>query len=76
MVERESGASFFLAATLYTNEDGVLNDDHYDYERSGCPSSPIWARRWRDGCWRERGDERHGAAAGAGRLPRRHAGRE
>nr|HRC87979.1 serine hydrolase [Thermoanaerobaculia bacterium] len=37
VVEQESGASFFLAATLYTNEDGVLNDDHYDYETVGLP---------------------------------------
>lgn len=32
VVDQESGRSFFLAATLYTNEDGILNDDRYEYE--------------------------------------------
>jgi hypothetical protein len=32
IVDEEGGRSFFLAATLYTNEDGVLNDDHYEYD--------------------------------------------
>lgn len=32
-----SGRAFFLAATLYTNEDGVLNDDRYDYETVALP---------------------------------------
>lgn len=31
IVDRATGRSFFLAATLYTNADGVLNDDRYEY---------------------------------------------
>lgn len=32
-----SGAEFLLSAALYVNQDGVLNDDHYDYEQVGLP---------------------------------------
>lgn len=28
---------FMLAATLYVNSDGVLNDDHYEYDKIGKP---------------------------------------
>jgi hypothetical protein len=28
---------FMLTATIYTNSDGVLNDDRYDYEKVGWP---------------------------------------
>lgn len=35
--ERASGRSLFVAATLYTNSDGVLNDDRYDYEAIADP---------------------------------------
>jgi len=31
VVDRGTGRAFFLAATLYTNADGVLNDDRYEY---------------------------------------------
>ncbi len=37
VVDRETGRSFFLAATLYTNEDGILNDDQYEYEDVALP---------------------------------------
>jgi hypothetical protein len=37
IVDEATGRAFFLAATLYTNEDGVLNDDHYDYEAVALP---------------------------------------
>jgi hypothetical protein len=37
IVDEDSGRAFFLAATLYTNEDGVLNDDQYDYETVALP---------------------------------------
>lgn len=37
VVDTGTGRSFFLAATLYTNEDGVLNDDKYDYETVALP---------------------------------------
>ena len=37
VVDLETGRSFFLAATLYTNEDGVLNDDQYDYATVAAP---------------------------------------
>lgn len=36
-VESGYGPTFFLAAALYTNEDGVLNDDAYDYETVALP---------------------------------------
>lgn len=32
VVDKQTGRSFFLAATLYANSNGVLNDDTYDYE--------------------------------------------
>lgn len=32
VVDLETGRSFFLAATIYANENGVLNDDDYGYE--------------------------------------------
>ena len=37
VVDRAGGGSFFLAAALYTNSDGVLNDDRYDYETVALP---------------------------------------
>jgi hypothetical protein len=35
--DRETGRGAFLAATVYTNADGVLNDDRYDYETVADP---------------------------------------
>jgi hypothetical protein len=35
--DRESGRGAFLGATVYTNSDGVLNDDRYDYEAVADP---------------------------------------
>lgn len=35
--DRESGRGFFLAATLYTNADEVVNDDRYDYDTVALP---------------------------------------
>ncbi len=32
-----TGRSFFLAATIYTNRDGVLNDDEYEYATEALP---------------------------------------
>jgi hypothetical protein len=37
VVDRATGRSFFLAATLYTNRDGVLNDDRYEYQEIALP---------------------------------------
>jgi hypothetical protein len=37
IVDEATGRSFFLAATLYTNADGVLNDDRYDYDSVALP---------------------------------------
>jgi hypothetical protein len=37
VLDSQSGRSFFLAATLYTNEDGVLNDDRYEYAEVARP---------------------------------------
>ena len=28
---------FFIAATTYSNKDGVMNDNRYDYETIGFP---------------------------------------
>lgn len=32
-----SGAEFILSAAVYANQDGVLNDDQYDYDTVGLP---------------------------------------
>jgi hypothetical protein len=37
VTEKVGGRSFFLAATIYTNADGVLNDDAYDYDSVALP---------------------------------------
>lgn len=37
VVDTAAGRSFFLAAALYTNSDGVLNDDLYDYDTVALP---------------------------------------
>lgn len=37
VVDTETGRSFFLAAVIYTNKDGVLNDDQYEYEEVAGP---------------------------------------
>ena len=37
VVDGATGRSFFLAATLYTNRDGVLNDDRYEYQEIALP---------------------------------------
>ena len=39
VVDRESGRGFFVAATLYVNEDGILNDDQYEYATVAAPFS-------------------------------------
>jgi hypothetical protein len=35
--DRVAGRGMFVAATIYTNADGVLNDDRYDYETVADP---------------------------------------
>lgn len=35
--DRRTGAGFFLALVLYTNPDGVLNDDAYGYDEVAVP---------------------------------------
>jgi hypothetical protein len=37
VLDRETGRSFFLAATILANTDGVLDDDVYDYETVAFP---------------------------------------
>ncbi|MCB1008943.1 MAG: serine hydrolase [Acidobacteria bacterium] len=37
VVDTATGRSFFLAATIYTNRDGVLNDDRYEYDTEAYP---------------------------------------
>lgn len=37
VVSRTTGRAAFLAATIYTNADGVLNDDRYEYSERADP---------------------------------------
>jgi hypothetical protein len=37
IVDTETGKNFFLAATIYTNENGILNDDEYEYDEVALP---------------------------------------
>jgi hypothetical protein len=37
IVDFDSQTEFMLSATIYCNEDGILNDDKYDYDRVGFP---------------------------------------
>lgn len=37
VVDFKNGVEFFLSATIYCNEDGILNDNRYDYESIGQP---------------------------------------
>ena len=37
IVDFDKKIEFFLSATIYCNEDGILNDDKYDYDTIGLP---------------------------------------
>jgi hypothetical protein len=37
VVDLKNHVEFFLSATIYCNEDEILNDDKYDYEKIGLP---------------------------------------
>ena len=37
VVDFDKKIEFFLSATIYCNEDGILNDDKYDYDTIGLP---------------------------------------
>ena len=37
IVDFENGVEFLLSAVIYVNEDGVLNDDNYEYDKIGIP---------------------------------------
>jgi hypothetical protein len=37
VVDFKNGVEFILSAVLYCNEDGILNDDAYDYDSIGFP---------------------------------------
>ncbi|MBV4359530.1 serine hydrolase [Pinibacter aurantiacus] len=37
VVDFLNGVEFMLTATIYTNSDGILNDDKYDYDTIGYP---------------------------------------
>jgi hypothetical protein len=37
IVDFEKNIEFMLSATIYCNEDGILNDDRYDYDTVGLP---------------------------------------
>lgn len=54
VVNKRTGKSFFLTATIHTNSDGVLNDDRYDYEDVALPfwrdlGEALAAWRWIEG---------------------------
>jgi len=38
VVDKESGKSFFLIASVYANPDGVMNDDQYAYDTISFPA--------------------------------------
>ena len=44
IVNRESGEEYFLSAVIYTNADGVLNDDRYEYATVAEPFMAALAR--------------------------------
>jgi len=37
IVDFEKNIEFMLSATIYCNEDGILNDDKYDFDSIGNP---------------------------------------
>src|SRR5262249_56347300 len=37
IVDFKNQVEFMLTATIYTNHDGILNDDRYDYDQIGYP---------------------------------------
>ncbi|WP_230407982.1 serine hydrolase [Flavobacterium hydrocarbonoxydans] len=37
IVDKENGVEFMVSATLYVNEDGILNDNKYEYDTIGLP---------------------------------------
>ena len=37
IVDLEAGVEFMLSAIIYTNEDGIFNDDKYEYETIALP---------------------------------------
>ncbi|WP_255444073.1 class A beta-lactamase-related serine hydrolase [Robiginitalea sp. SC105] len=37
ITDRENGVEFLLAATLLVNENGIFNDDQYEYDEVGIP---------------------------------------
>ena len=37
IVDYDNGVEFFLSAVIYCNNDGILNDDKYDYNSIGFP---------------------------------------
>lgn len=37
IIDTKNGVEFFLSATIYVNEDGIFNDDKYEYDSIGFP---------------------------------------
>ncbi|WP_127131374.1 serine hydrolase [Pseudoflavitalea rhizosphaerae] len=37
IVDFKNNVEFMLSGTIYTNKDGILNDDRYEYEQTGYP---------------------------------------
>ena len=54
VVDRETGRSFFLAAALYTNADGILNDDQYEYDTVALPFLAALGEAVAKALWPER----------------------
>jgi hypothetical protein len=37
IVDEKNGVEFFLSATIHVNENGIYNDDNYEYDKIGLP---------------------------------------
>lgn len=55
IVDHRTGRAFFLTAAIYTNGDGILNDDAYEYESVALPFMADLAEQVARAIWREPG---------------------
>jgi hypothetical protein len=37
IIDQQNGVEFFLSAVIYCNTDNIMNDDKYDYDKTGLP---------------------------------------
>jgi hypothetical protein len=58
VVDAAHGVEFLLAATLYVNADGVLNDDKYEYDTIGFPFMRDLGKRVYEAELRRKADKR------------------